>query len=202
MRGKRNARSRTRGSWAARLTGAGLAILLAAAGAITYLIVGGNHADGAASGLPTKVLGTQAVGLVNPGPGASGANPEMLTATHAGLSFSTTGQVGANWTADQMAGGTFIFIYLPNGRCLGSSPGSGVALQQCNLQADQRWAPQHQVTLASGENYSQLRNLSDGRCLTAVGTVQAAGPATTAARLERCQAVPSFRQLIAFVTAS
>jgi hypothetical protein len=202
MRGKRDSRSRMRGSWAARLTGAGLAIVLAGAGAAAYLIVGGNHASGDASELPTKVLGTQAVGLVNPGPGASGANPEMLTAARAGLSFTNTGQVGANWTADQMAGGTYIFIYLPNGKCLGSSPGPGVALEQCDLLAGQRWTPQHGVTLANGEDYSQLRNLSDGRCLTAVGTVSATGPATAAARLEHCQAVPSFRQLIAFVTAS
>jgi hypothetical protein len=200
MRGKRNARSRVRGSWAARLTGAGLAILLAGAGAAAYLIVGAGRANPEVSALPTRVLGTQAVGLVNPGPagtsGTSTATP-TLVATGAGLRFSSAAQAGADWTADQMAGGTTIFIYLPDGRCLGSSRGTGVALQPCNLQAGQRWVQRHPVTGASGLQYWQLRNLSDGRCLAAVAT-----PAGTGARLARCQATPGWQQLIALLAPS
>jgi hypothetical protein len=204
MRGKRDARARVRGSGMARLTGAGLAILLAGVGVAAYLIVGGSHARPDASELPAKVLGTQAVGLVNPGPAPSGADPQMLLllATRDGLSFTSAGQVGANWTADQMSGGTYIFIYLPNGLCLGSARGTPAALQRCSLQANQRWAPERQVTGANGVDYSQLRNLSDGRCLTAVAAAGAASSAPTTARLERCQAAPDWHQLIAFVTAS
>lgn len=205
MRGKRNARSRVRGSWAARLTGAGLAILLAGVGVAAYLIVGGNRASQDASELPTRVLGTQAVGLVNPGPaGPSSASPasDMLLATGAGLVFSDNGQAGSNWTADQMAGGTVIFIYLPDGRCLGSSRGSGVALQACNLQAGQRWVQRHPVTGADGLQYWQLHNLSDERCLTAVAAAGAASPAQAGARMEGCQATPGWQQLIALLTAS
>jgi len=184
----------------ARLTGAGLAILLAGIGVATYLIVGGSHAKQDASELPTKVLSTQAVGLVNPGPGQAGGQPEVLLATRGRLSFTGAGQVGANWTADQMSGGTDIFIYLPNGLCLGSGPAATAALQRCSLQAGQRWVSQRQTTGTNGVEYSQLRNLSDGRCLTAVAGP--ASPAPTAARLERCQAAPDWQQLIAFVTAS
>ena len=67
MRGRRNARSRVRGSWAARLTGTAFAILLAGAGVAAYLIVGAGHASKDASVLPTRVLGTQAISLVSPG---------------------------------------------------------------------------------------------------------------------------------------
>jgi hypothetical protein len=202
MRGKRDARARVRGSGMARLTGAGLAILLAGAGVATYLIVGGNHARRDASELPNKVLSTQAVGLVNPGPGQAGGQPEMLLATRGRLSFTSAGQAGANWTADQMTGDTYIFIYLPNGLCLGSGRTAAVGLQRCSLQAGQRWVSQHQTTEAGGVDYSQLRNLSDGRCLTAVAAAGAASSAPTTARLEHCQAAPDWHQLIAFVTAS
>jgi hypothetical protein len=186
----------------ARLTGAGLAILLAGIGVAAYLIVGGNHADKDASELPTKVLNTSAVGLVNPGPEPSGAQPQMLLAARGLLSFTSAGQVGANWTADQMSGGTYIFIYLPNGLCLGSGHAATASLQRCSLQAGQRWASQHQVTGANGVDYSQLRNLSDGRCLTAVAPAGAASAGQTTARVEHCQATPDWHQLIAFVTAS
>jgi hypothetical protein len=202
MRGKRNARARVRGSGLARLTGAGLAILLAAVGVTTYLIVGANHARRDASELPTKVLSTQAVGLVNPGPAASGDQPEMLLASRGGLSFTSAGQVGANWTADQMSGGTYIFIYLPNGLCLGSGRGAAADLQRCSLQANQRWVSQRQTAGANGVDYSQLRNLSDDRCLTAVAAAGSASSAPTTAKLERCQAAPDWHQQIAFVTAS
>lgn len=195
MRGRRNARSRVRGSWAARLTGAGLAILLAGVGVGAYLIVGGGRASQDSSELPTRVLTTQAVGLVNPGPaGPASTSPasDTLVAAGGGLRFSDNTQAGSDWTADQMAGDTVIFIYLPNGLCLGASRGPGVALQRCNLEAGQRWLQRHPVTGASGLQYWQLRNLSDGRCLTAAAT----------ARLGRCQASPGWQQLIALFTAS
>jgi hypothetical protein len=202
MRGKRDARARVRGSGMARLTGAGLAISLAGAGVAAYLIVGRSHASRDASELPTKVLSTQAVGLINPGPQGSGSEPQTLLATRGSLTFTGAGQVGANWTADQMSGGTYIFIYLPNGLCLGSGRGATAALQRCSLQAGQRWVPERQVTGPGGVDYSQLRNLSDRRCLTAVAAAGTTGPAPTTARLERCQTSPDWHQLIAFITAS
>ena len=204
MPGKRNARSRVRGSWAARLTGAGFAILLAAVGVTVYLLVGGASADNSSSVLPTRVLGTQAIGLVaSPAPsGGSSPAAETLLASGTSLSFSAVGQAGADWTADQMAGGTYIFIYIPDGRCLGLSRAPAVALQRCNLQASQRWSRGDAVIGTNGLNYWPLRNLADGRCLTAASVTGKAGTAGSAARLERCQPSPGARQLIAFLTTS
>jgi hypothetical protein len=205
MPGKRNARSRVRGSWAARLTGTAFAVLLAGVGVAVYLIVGGAHDDNSASVLPTRVLGTQAIGLADSARAqASGASPatETLLTSRSGLSFQASGQVAADWTADQMAGGTYIFIYLPNGLCLGPSRANAVSLQKCNLQADQRWIREHPVLGAGGLDYWQLRNLAADRCLTAV-SVPGRTPATESApRLERCQASPGSSQLIAFLVNS
>jgi hypothetical protein len=194
MPGKRNARSRVRGSWAARLTGVSIAIVLTAVGLATYLIVGGADAGNSAP-LPTRVLGTQAIGLVaSPAPaGDSSAASETLVASRPGVRFTAATQTGANWTADQMAGGSYIFIYLADGLCLGASQPAAVTLQRCDdLQAAQRWIRQHLVVGSSGLDYWQLRNLADGRCLTA-----GEGPA---ARLERCQPSPGTDQLLAFLT--
>lgn len=205
MPGKRNARSRVRGSWAARLTGTGFAILLAGVGAAVYLIVGGAHADNSASVLPTRVLGTQAIGLgASPASPASpgGSGVEMLVASRSGLSFTAAAEVGASWTADQMAGGTYIFIYLQDGLCLGPSRAAAVSLQRCSLQADQRWVRQHPVAEANGLEYWQLRNLGNGRCLTAVSSTGRDGSAQSVARLQRCQASPGASQLTAFLTSS
>jgi hypothetical protein len=204
MPGKRNARSRVRGSWAARLTGAGFAILLAVVGVAVYLVVGGAHADNSASVLPTRVLGTQAIGLVESPAPSAGPSPaaEALVASRPGLLFSPVGQAGADWTADQMAGGTYIFIYLADGLCLGSSSAKAASLQRCDLEAGQRWVRQRPVVGASGLDYWQLRDLGNGRCLTAASVAGGAGSADSAARLERCQASPGVGQLVAFLTAS
>jgi hypothetical protein len=203
MPGKRNARSRVRGSWAARLTGTAFAVVLAAAGVAVYLIVGA-HAN-SASGLPTRVLGTQAIGLADsaqaPSAGASPVTQTLLTSP-SGLSFQAAGQVTTDWTADQMAGGTYIFIYLPNGLCLGSSRADTVSLARCNLEAGQRWIREHPVLGASGLDYWQLRNLAVGRCLTAASVAGRAGATESAPRLRRCQASPGSSQLIAFLVNS
>ena len=201
MPGKRNARSRVRGSWTARLIGIGLAIVLAGVGVTVYLVFGNKASQPAA--LPTRVLGTEAVGLVNPGPppqaGASAA-PRVFLASRSDLSFVAHGQAEADWTADEMAGGTYIFIYLPNGLCL-ASRGSTVALTRCNLGADaQRWVRQR-LDSQGGIDYWQLRNVSAGRCLTAPGEDGAVQPGKSTAQLARCQASPGWSQLVAFMTA-
>jgi hypothetical protein len=185
--------------------GTGFAILLAVAGVTAYLIVGGTHDRKDASVGPTRVVGTQAVGIVNTGPvSASGAasDPETLLATRSDLVFTVDGPTGAQWTSDQMAGGTYILIYLPNGLCLasgGSPRGPSVALRRCNLQPSQRWLRQHPNVGANGLDYWQLRNLGDGRCLAA-GTAVRAGQ--SAALLQPCEASPDWRQRVAFLTAS
>lgn len=215
MRGESGGRARLRSSRAARLSGAGLAVLLAAAGVTAYLFVDppGGTPD---VPLPTQVLSTQPVGLVNPGPagpadpaatgpasaipGAKGtaAAAGSLLAAGSGLTFSTSAQSDAEWTADQMAGGTYIFIYLANGGlCLASpaSPGPAV-LERCNLAASQRWRRQHPTAGAGGTDYWQLRSTANSLCLTAGALTGAA------AQLEPCQAPPGWGQLISFAAAS
>src|SRR5258707_422663 len=100
MRGKRSARSRSRGSWAPRLVGTGFALLLAVAGVAAYLIVGRAHGRKDTSVLPTRVVSTQAVGIVNTGL-ASQTAPETLRASPASAAacsrpaaLSRTGQAG------------------------------------------------------------------------------------------------------------
>ncbi len=184
--------------------GIAFVVLVAGAGVAAYLVFG-TRARKAADVLPTRVLSTQAVGLVVTGPpGAAGASaaPQMLIAPSSDLGFAGGGAAGAAWTSDQMAGGTFIFIYLQNGLCLAPKPAASssspaparaVVLRRCSLQASQRWVRQNRTPGAGGLDYWQLRNLADGRCLTA-------GPGGSGARLAACAASPGRQQLIAFVT--
>jgi hypothetical protein len=207
MRGEGVGSARLRSPRLARLAGAGLVVLLAAAGVSAYLIV--DHGNGDAP-LPTQVLGTQAIGLVNPGPaGLAGASAPAgtsqaagsLLASRAGLTFSAAGQASAQWTADQMAGGTYIFIYLTNGLCLGSPalPGTAPVLQRCSLAAAQRWLRQDLTVSTGGTDYWQLRNAADGQCLTAGN---GAGSAGQAAQVRLCEAPPSWNQLVTFAVPS
>ena len=185
--------------------GAGFALLLAVAGVAAYLIVGGTHDRKAASVLPTRVVGTQAVGIANTGPApqaGAGLAPETLLASHSALVFTVNGPAGAQWTSDQMAGGTYIFIYLPNGLCLASRAGHRaptVTLERCDLQASQRWLRLHTAVGSNGLDYWQLRNLADNRCVTAG---KAVGQGESAAQLEPCQASPGWQQQVAFLTAA
>jgi hypothetical protein len=180
--------------------GTGFALLLAVAGVAAYLIVGGTHDNKDALVLPTRVVATQAVGIVNSGP-ASQSN-EALVASHANLVFTANGPSGIQWTSDEMAGGTYIFIYLPDGLCLTAEQAAlavAATLQRCDLQANQRWLRQLPSVGANGLDYWQLRNLADRRCLA---TGQPISKSESAAALERCQAPPGWRQQVAFPTSS
>src|SRR5258707_9332254 len=192
MRGKPSARSRSPGSWAPRLVGTGFALLLAVAGVAAYLIVGRANGRKDTSVLPTRVVSTQAVGIVSTGP-ASQTAPETLRASHSGLVFAVDGPVGAQWTSDQMAGGTYILIYLPDGLCLAarSSPhAAAMDLERCNLQASQRWLRQHPIVGANGLDYWQLRNLADRRCLA---DGKALGKGESEPQLRPAEATPACR---------
>jgi hypothetical protein len=186
-------------------------VLLAAAGVTAYLIVDGVGRSDAP--LPTRVLSTQAIGLVSPGPaGTASAGPSStgnspdtgtLLASGTGLTFSAPAQSEAEWTADEMAGGTYIFIYLANSAlCLASPAQPGPAqpgpalLQRCDLAANQRWTRLGPTIGAGGVDYWQLRNLADSQCLTA-GDL-----AGEAARQEPCQLTPIWSQLVTFVVPS
>ncbi len=177
-------------------------MLLAVAGVAAYLIVGGTHDRKDALVLPTRVVSTQAVSIVNTGPqGGASPAPETLLA-QSDLVFTVNGPAGSQWTSDQMAGGTYIFIYLPNGQCLASQAtphAPAMTLARCNLQASQRWLRQHPNVGVNGLVYWQLRNLADGRCLT---TGKAVRGGESLAQLEPCEGSPGWRQRVALLTAS
>src|SRR5260370_8974783 len=113
MRGNRSARSRYRGSWAPRLVGTGFAMLLAVAGVAAYLIVGGTHDRKDALVLPTRVVSTQAVSIVNTGPqGGASPAPETLLA-QSDLVFTVNGPAASPWTSGQTAAGTALSTNFP-----------------------------------------------------------------------------------------
>ena len=181
--------------------GTGFVLLLAVAGVAAYLIVGGTHDRKEAAVLPTRVIGTQAVDIVNTGAAGANPDPETLLASHSDVVFMADGPTGAQWTSDEMAGGTYIFIYLPDGLCLAARASPlvpSLALEQCNLQASQRWLRQLPNVGPDGLDYWQLRNLADGRCLAAGNAL---GNRRFAAALQRCEASPGWRQQVAFPTA-
>jgi hypothetical protein len=211
MPGQRSARARARGSWALRLAGIALAVLLAGAAVVAYLVTGpGQHARQHAR-LSVRVASVQAVGLASPGPAGQagpGTAPELLLAGPGGLTFTPAKPAALpagypEWTADQMVGGGYIFIYISTGRCLAATQARAAVLQRCDLSDRQRWTREYHSTDATGQDYWQLRNDADGRCLTVGSPVASAGGAAPGAQLElqRCGTGGSWRQLVAFWSA-
>jgi len=191
-----------------RLAGIGVAVLLAGGGVVAYLVAEpGQHAQHDAS-LPVRVASVQTVGLASPGPAGQagpGTAPELLLAGPRGLTFTPARPAAPpagypEWTADQMVGGGYIFIYISTGRCLAATAAQAAALQRCDLSERQRWTREYHGTDATGQDYWQLRNAADGRCLTAGSPVAATGTAGPGARLELqpCGTGGSWRQLVAF----
>ena len=205
MPGQRHsAASRRRASWLPRLAGLGVVVVLAAAGVTAYLLAfhPASHHD--ADPLPTRVLSYQSVGLVvrASGPGSSPGALLQLLASSGAPRFAVLSQAqeqsgSPQWTADQMAGGTYIFIYLKTGQCLAATGPAGNAkleLQHCDLSAVQRWRRTTAASLVQGHDFYQYANLADRSCLSQAG--QQSGQ-TFGAGLSPCQA-GSMAQLIAF----
>ena len=188
---------RTRGSWTPRLAGIGAVVLVASGGVVAYLITSPAHAARHIEQLPTKVASVQTVGIVAQQQGRA----RLLRPAGGGLRWASLppgddeGQGNPQWTADTMAGGTMVFIYVPSGQCLASvrhkHGGPRVALRRCDLGAAQRWQQLGQAQ-ASQRPAGQYRNLASGRCLTLGGTGQPGSPAA----LARCTGTAS--QLISF----
>ena len=102
-----------------------------------------------------------------------------------------------------MVGGGYIFIYISTGQCLGATGARTAALQRCDLSERQRWTREYHSTGANGQDYWQLRNDDNGRCLAVGSPVAAAGSAAAGGQLELqpCGTGGSWRQLIAFWSA-
>jgi Ricin-type beta-trefoil lectin domain-like len=184
--------------------------MLAGTGVIASLVAGKPHVTPHHVALPARVEAVQEVGLLNAGPpapaDATAAPAQTLMKLPSGLAFAPPRQAGPQWTADQMAGGTFIFIYIQDGMCLSSAadrPATGsraarrriaVVLQRCNLGAAQRWQRQD----ADARGYWRLRNAGDRRCLTLASASPAGGQGAFSADLSPCGIQQDWRQRVTF----
>jgi Ricin-type beta-trefoil lectin domain-like len=206
MPGQRSARGRARGSWALRLAGIGFVVLVAGGAVAADLLAGHRHAAKPPARLSTKVASVQTVSLLTPGPAGqagSAGDPQFLLLSPDGLAFTaiSPGHLPTGypqWTADQMVGGSYVFIYISSGRCLAAASGPAATLQRCDLSGRQRWIREYRSTSPNGQGYWQLRNAADGRCLSVGNPAAAAHGARSPAQLQRCARTPSWTQLIAF----
>jgi hypothetical protein len=205
MPGQRHtAGPRATGSWLPRLVGLGAVVLLAAA-AVAALIAIQPSRHGAAP-LSTRVVGYQTVGLVvaDSEPGSSTGQLLQLVGAQGTPTFSALGQAqgvqgGApQWTADLMAGGSYIFIYLPTGQCLsavGTASEPRLALRHCDLDAPQRWRRTQPAAVSQAHDFYQYANLGDGSCVTQTGMLPGQ---IFGASLATCASSQPADQLIAF----
>jgi hypothetical protein len=206
---RRSAGPRARGSWLPRLAGLGVVVVVAAGAVTAYVVAFHPAVTHHAPPLPTRVVSYQTVGLVvaDTQPGSPSDQLLQLTGQHGSLAFS---QVAAaqqaegspQWTADLMAGNTYIFIYLPTGQCLsatGKASQPKLALRHCNLGDAQRWRRTHAAVLTQNHDFYQYANLGDGSCLTQTGVLPGA---VFGASLSACSSPQAADQLFAFLWSS
>ena len=222
MPGRRAARPyRAKGSSIPRLAGVGVVLLLALGGLAAYLASTRHNQAGAPNthqhtGLSSRVLKVQNVGIVDFGPADDGdsfvgiqddhplmllrqaGRAEFVMIPASALAAPTSGGAGVPaWTDNQMADGSHIFIYTATDRCLsagltsaGRNP-AAVRLARCNLSLAQRWRP-IDASAAQGQAFAKYANAQTGGCLTAPRTKP--GPA----RLTKCGPLRMKNQEIAF----
>jgi hypothetical protein len=184
------------------MAGIGAVLFVAGAGAIAYSVASSAQDARHASQLSSQVQSVQTVGIIGQvGTSVTDhAGYRQLVSSATGPRFgpmppASLAQGDPQWSADTMAGGTFVFIYAPDGKCLAASTRQGhpvLALRRCNLGAGQRWQRFNAAVASDGHLYGQYRNLSTGRCLAAGG---APGTSSGPAALVPC-AAPATHQLI------
>jgi hypothetical protein len=187
------------------LAGIAVAVLLAAAAATGYVLATRPNPARHASLLPTRPVSVQSVGLVVVSPASSGpvsGQQLQLVNGSAAPEFSPLGaaQVAAGspqWTADQMGGNSYIFIFLQTGECLTAGRGARpkLALEHCDLGLQQRWTRLSGAVIADGHDFYQYASSSDGKCLTLAGPLADGNSGTS---LAPCAAGRPASQLIAF----
>jgi len=196
--------SRARGSWLPRLAGIGVIVVLAAGAVTAYLVVVHPAGTRPVPPLPTKVIGNEIVGLVaeDAQPGSAGQLLQLLGPADgpqfASISAAELDGGSGQWTADLMAGNSYIFIYLASGDCLSAvGPASlpRLALRHCDLQASQRWRRVQPAVMSQGHDFYQYANLGDSACLSEAGELP--GPVWRAS-LSACSPSAPVDQLIAF----
>ncbi len=187
------------------MTGLGAIVVLAGAGTAAYLVAFHPAKPVHPVSLPEKVLGVQTVGLIGEVPPSTSASGMVqLLSPQVSPTFSPVPQSEAvngtpEWTADQMAGGTYIFIYLPTGQCLasrGPADHPSLALQHCDVNSpDQRWQRLGSAVLTSGHDFYEFENSGSSKCISQIAaTVSPAG----GAGLAPCSPAKPVSELLAF----
>jgi hypothetical protein len=202
---RQTARPRTRGSWLPRLAGLGAIVVLAAGGVTAYLVAFQPSQPKRPAPLPSRVTSTLTVGLVAQsaaGSGSAGTLVQLLSPqrqpsfTPVGISQQQRGQ--PEWIADVMAGGSYIFIYLPTSQCLaavGPAARPQLTVQHCDLSLRQRWARLGSGVLVGAHDFYQFSNLAASKCITEGSGSAAQG---LSAGLAACDPAKPASQLVAF----
>jgi hypothetical protein len=187
------------------MTGVTVVVLLAAGGVAAYLVEFHPAAARPAASLPNRVVSYQTVGLITQSTRRTSSGDKLLQllSLQGKLQFSQVGQaqeqVGSpQWTADLMAGNSYIFIFLRTGDCLaatGSERQPKLTLEHCDLKAAQRWRRTQAGVARKGHDFYQYANLGDGDCMTQTG--EQSGQVFGAA-LATCSPSAPVDQLIAF----
>jgi hypothetical protein len=199
MPGQRHtARPRTEGSWQPRLAGLAAIVIVALAGTVAYLLAFHPGTNRQAGPPPSRVASTQTVGLLAQAKAGQDSSMIQLLSTRSKPGFVPVDlaqqQAGqAEWIADAMTDGSYIFIYLPTSECLGST-GAQLTVQHCNLSSRQRWRRLGKGVAEDGHDFYQFANVADGKCLARAGS---SGGGNYAAGLAPCGAQPA-SQLLAF----
>jgi hypothetical protein len=200
---------RAEGSRTPRLAGVAVGVVIA--GGILGVYLSTAHAQHQVGPdrhrnpvLSGKVVADQTVGVIDFGPDDNGDaarndpgdHPLMLVGQGTSVDFaaipdSELSSGTPDWTADQMSGGTEIFIYVPTGKCLSPLGTQRLQLTHCDLGLAQRWQQLNQE-MVLGQAIAQYANAQTGACLTA--PPREPGPA----RLAPCGKARTRTQEIAF----
>ena len=194
---------------------AALAALAVLAVALTlgFALLGGGDTGKPQRALSTTLANQQLAGLADPGP-AAGLAQRLLAPAATGLSFAAGGGDGTvlasqQWQADQMTDGSYVLVYVPNGKCLDAAaaspaapgaarPAAQLALTTCDLRSSQRWQHPYLGKDSTGRDYWQLRSQATALCVTASGAQWRDG---TPAQLKPCGKSFGWQQLIEFWSA-
>jgi hypothetical protein len=164
------------------LAGVGAIVLVAGGAAAAYVVMFHSPAPAPATHLSASVTSTDTVGLAAfaTGPGTKPGQLVQLLAPQGALGFfgvsaaeNAAGQ--PRWTADQMSGGTFVFIYLSTttGECLsaaGSAARPVLAVRHCDVTAaQQRWRRLPTSVVEAQHAFYEFANLADGKCISQTG---------------------------------
>ena len=160
------------------LAGIGAIVLVAGAGAAIYVLKFHPASASHPPPLPSRVTSFATVGLVAeavqqgslPGGLLQLLNPQ---GTPAFVQVSPAQQVSGQpqWTADLMADGRYIFIYVPTGQCLTSAGLDSrplLMVRHCDLSLRQRWRRLGGPVLKGGHAFYEFASAANGKCIAQV----------------------------------